>query len=165
MWFGLVSVAPFPDWLTALYEINQLLVETPRQLALFSYQDANCIWVRISPTLLILRLWQAACIAAIPPGHRGAITSEMLTDAPPLAIFIRSKNVGETGCAKGRQQGRRALNVPEGFEDMDPAKKAIQLALGDNDSRDIENFLVAGDRVDILRQAKYSLPPIASGLQ
>ena len=89
----------------------------------------------------------------------------MLTNDPLLAQSIRAKSADEAGFSRGLQRVRQSLDVHDGFGDMGPAKKANQLAIGTNDSRSIRNFLVTGARVNILRQAQYSLPPIASGIQ
>ena len=60
----LEQIATFPDWLTTIHQLQQLLVETPEQLALFSFQEANRLAEQVSPDIPLLRLWQAACVSA-----------------------------------------------------------------------------------------------------
>ena len=49
--FGLEDIAPFPDWLTTLYELRNLLIDTPEQLATLSYESAHSLFERVPSDL------------------------------------------------------------------------------------------------------------------
>ena len=57
------------------------------------------------------------------------------------------------------------LDAPGNFEKLGPAAKARELAIGDNPLSSIQTFLSTGAPVNILRQAQFTLPSIASGIQ
>ena len=162
--FDLERVASFPDWLTTIHQLKQLLVETPEQLALFSFQEATGLAERVSPDIPLLKLWQAACISA-GSRDRGFASAGDLTNASLLAQSIRSSNVENSGVARRHKRARELLNVPEYFDQLGPAAKVRELSNGDNPISSVQNFLSTGAPVNILRQAQFTLPSIASGIQ
>ena len=89
----------------------------------------------------------------------------LIANATLIAQSIRPKRVDDTGFAWRHQRARLAIDVPDEFDEMGPAKKAESWVSGNNDTRPIETCLATGGHVNILRRAQYSLPSIASGIQ
>ena len=162
--FGLEDLASFPEWLTTLYELQNCLIDTPEQLAVLSFEAARSLADRATSQLPIMRLWQSACVAS-GSLQRGASTGELSTNANLIASSIRATHIENTGYARKHKRARNRLDVPENFDELGPAKKALALARGSNDISSINSFLSSGVPVNILRQAEYSLGSIASGVQ
>ena len=66
---------------------------------------------------------------------------------------------------RSHKWARGELDVPFSFDRAGPAAKARLLAKGDNSQATVQAFLVSGASVNVLRQAQYSMGPIASGIQ
>ena len=111
-----------------------------------------------------MRLWQAARIDH-GSQNRGIYNIAYETNAGTLAQSIRSKTLDNTGIARTHKRARLALDVPDNFDDAGPAKKVALLSAGDNNPEVIHSFLASGSAVNVLRQAEYTLPCIASGIQ
>ena len=60
--FDLNTVKDFPEWPNITHELTTRLIDTPEQLALFSYSDALTSPLLFEDDTIIMRLWPAACI-------------------------------------------------------------------------------------------------------
>ena len=111
-----------------------------------------------------MRLWQASCIAH---GAQGRSLSSLAfeTNSSLLAQSARAPCIEDTGLARSHKRDRDSLDVPDSFNDDGPAARIKLLAGGDNSDESINRFLDTGSDVNVIRQAEYTLPSIASGIQ
>ena len=110
-----------------LYGLQQRLVETPEQLALFAYREVSFLQDQLSSNWPILRQWQASCIAC-GPQQRGTTSGATITNSNFSAHEIRDGGIDETGFARRNMRDRGPLNVPDDFDTRFPDAQAKLLA-------------------------------------
>ena len=162
--FDLFNGTDFPEWLSIIAELTTRLIETPAQLALFSYTDAFTFSLLFEKDECIMRLWQAACIAS-GASDRANNQIPFETNSSLLAQSIRAPSLAQSGFALTHKRARLALDVPDSFDTAGPAAKIRLLSEGENEPAAIQRFLSTGVAVNILRQSEFALPGIASGIQ
>ena len=162
--FELSQALPFHDWLTIIHDLENHLIETPSQLAEFSFNVISGFSERCANPGLAMRLWQATCISH-GSEQRIPCALPLETNAKFLAQSVRASTLNDTGFARSHKRALEGLGVPASFDKAGPAAKARMLAEGDNAHTAAQAFLSSGASVNVLRQAQYSTGSIASGIQ
>ena len=162
--FDLAIDRPFRERLAITHDLTTHLIDAPAQLSGYSFGDISGFSERCADPGAVLRLWQSVCITH-GSSQRVPRALNFETNAILLAQSARAPTLEDTGFAISHKRDMGKLGVPPDFDKAGPAAKARLLAEGDNGPSAVQAFSPSGAPINVLRQAKFSMKSIASGIQ
>ena len=164
--FELDAALPFQDWIPILNDLSAYDIRSVADLAALSKADLLATASLLPGWLNILKLWQAACVAASGNEPTSIATiPEWAANASAMAAAIRSKEIDNSIVSRSHKAARTDLELPLNWDKLGPAARIRALSNLKPERATLNRFLNTGAQLNTLRQVQDSLRSVAAGIQ